>query len=76
MSQLAAQSHDDDTIIVEMIYCGKFVRFDMPFMQVRYLPIEEIVRRYFMKAFTAIDVPAADLGETRPSALSSSEITG
>ena len=75
LADLAAKSHNEDTILVEMVYCNKYVQFDMPFMQVKYLPIEEIVRRYFEHAFAAIDVPIADLGETHPSVVSSSVVT-
>ncbi len=75
LADLAVRSHNEDTILVEMVYCKKYVQFDIPFMQAKYLPVEDIVRRYFEKAFAAIDVPLADLGETHPSVVSSSVVT-
>ncbi len=76
LQKLSAQSHDRDTLIVEFVYHGRYCQFDVPVMEAKYLPPDEIVRRYFAKGFAAVQMPCAEgNGETHASALSSSSET-
>lgn len=76
LQKLAAQSHDQDTLIVEFVYHGRYCQFDIPASEVKYLPADEIVRRYFSKGFAAVQMPCAEsIGETHAPALSSSSQT-
>jgi hypothetical protein len=74
LHRLAAQSFNTDKIIIEMLYCDRVVTFDIPFMEAKYVAPSELFRRYFVKAFAAINVPieGEEIGETHASALSSS----
>jgi hypothetical protein len=76
LTQLASRSHDEDTLIVEFVYHGRYCQFDVPAQEMKYLPMDEIIGRYFAKGFAAVQMPCAEeIGETHASALSSSSET-
>jgi phosphoribosylaminoimidazole-succinocarboxamide synthase len=72
LAAVAAESMANDTVIIEVVYQQQWIKFDIPVMQLKYLPIEEITRRYLVGAFAAVKAPTAEVGETHAPALSSS----
>jgi hypothetical protein len=74
LATLAAQSENEDVVLVEMVYRSKWVTFDMGAMELKYLSLSEIAERYLKPAFDALSV-ARESGETHAQALSSSSET-
>ncbi len=72
LPQLAAQSADEDTLIVELVYHDRYVQFDISAMELKYLPMAEIIARHFSKAFAAVQVT---VGEEDPARLAAASET-
>jgi allophanate hydrolase subunit 1 len=72
LARLAAVSENEDVVIVEVVYHGRYCQFDMRAAELKYLTMPEIIDRYFSKAFAAVQVQVGELGETDALALSSS----
>lgn len=75
LATLAAQSHDQDVLLVELVYHQHVVQFDISAQELKYLPMSEIIDRYFSKAFADVHVVTAEHGETHAPALTSSSVT-
>ncbi len=60
LAELAARSEDADILLVEMVYQKKYVQFDISAMELKYLPMADIIDRYFKKAFADVQVTTAD----------------
>jgi hypothetical protein len=75
LARLAAVSENEDVVIVEVVYHGRYCQFDMRAAELKYLPMRDIIERYFTKAFAAVQVQVGELGETDAVALSSSSET-
>lgn len=73
LQALSAQSERDETLIVELVYRGRYCQFDVSAMEMKYLPLEEVVRRHFAKGFAAVQVPVGEGQETTPALSSASE---
>ncbi len=73
--QLSARSDEEDVVLVEMVYRGKWVTFDMGAMELKYLSLGDIAERYLQPALAALAVAREGSGETHAPALSSSSET-
>ena len=71
LAALNAQSERDDVALVEIVYKGRFARFDISTMQAQYLTPQQLVERCFVEAFKAVQLPTL-LAES--SAFSSSSL--
>lgn len=72
LSRLAATSAHEDTLLVELVYHDKFVQFDISAMELKYLPLAEVIHRYFEQAFADVQVT---IGEPEPARLAASSET-
>ena len=54
MVAVNAQCERDECALVEIVYRGKFVRFDISTMQARCLTPEQLVERCFREAFEMV----------------------
>lgn len=72
LAHLAAQSDAEDVVFVELVYRGKWVRFDLSAMQAQYLTAEALVARYLSPALAAVSLPR-DAAGSSASETSSSE---
>ena len=53
---LSAQSERDDVVLIEMLYRDHWVRLDVSAMEAQYLSAEELVKRYLVPAFEAMQL--------------------
>lgn len=58
VGRLAAQSQQNDCLIVECVYHGQLVRFTIDTMQLQHVAFEELWRRYGDPAWTKLGIPA------------------
>jgi len=56
---LAAQADRDDVALIEMVYRGRWVRFDISTMQLSFLTLEQLVDRCFRQPAEVIGLPLA-----------------
>ena len=54
LSRLAAQSERDDTVLIEVLYRNRWVRFDVSVMEIQYLSDADLIKRYLMPALEAV----------------------
>lgn len=72
LQRLAAQSQHEDTLMVELVYHDRYVQFDISAAELKYLPMTEIIDRYFSKAFADVQVT---IGEADPARLAAAAET-
>lgn len=60
LAALSAKSSDEDVLLVELVYRNKYATFDVSTLELQHLPLDAIIRRYFVGAFAAIDVPTSE----------------
>ena len=60
LATLAAISTDQDAVIIEVVYRNRVVQFDIHAMELKHLPMTEIIDRYFRQAFADVQVTTAE----------------
>ena len=66
LAALNAQSERDDAALVEIVYKGRWVRFDISTMQASFLTLDQLVDRCFRQPFAVLQLP---LGQSSASTL-------
>lgn len=56
---LSAQSERDDVAIIEIVYRGRWCKFDISAMQASFLTLEQLVDRCFRQPFEVVQLPLA-----------------
>ena len=56
LKALAAQSERDDTVLFEVLYRNRWVRFDVSVMEVQYLSETDLMKRYLIPALAAVQL--------------------
>ena len=59
LAAIAAQSAQQDVAFVEIVYGGRFVKFDISRMQASFLTLEQLVDRCFREPFDVLGLPLA-----------------
>lgn len=54
LARLSAQSVRDDVALFEIVYQGRFVKFDVSTMQAEYLTPQQLLEQCFSPAFDAV----------------------
>lgn len=62
MARLSGQSREEDTLIVELVYRGQFVQFDISTTELAHLDRAALYARYFERAFADVQAPAYQAG--------------
>ncbi len=57
LRRLAALSQDQDVLLVELVWGGKWVRFDIASLELQHLSVDELWRRYLAPALVAVEAP-------------------
>lgn len=57
--ELSKQSARDDVALVEIVYRGRWVKFDISSMQASFLTLEQLVDRCFRQPFEVLALPLA-----------------
>ena len=74
LAAIAAQSTQQDVAFVEIVYGGRFVKFDISTMQASFLTLEQLVDRCFREPFQILGLPLAPTqGQSSLSTLVSKE---
>lgn len=66
LAALATQSEVQDVALVEIVYRGRWVRFDISTMQASFLTLDQLVDRCFRQPFAVLQLP---LGQSSSSTL-------
>ena len=66
LAALGTQSEVQDVAFVEIVYKGRWVRFDISRMQASFLTLEQLVDRCFREPFAVLQLP---LGQSSSSTL-------
>lgn len=72
LRRLRAQSEREDTLLVEVVYRDRYVTFDLPSMEARYLSVEALITRYLWPALQGLELTRATDADSSSSFMSSS----
>lgn len=70
---LSAQSSRDDVVLVEMLYRGQWIRFDISHLEAVHVDAATLFARYFGKALTAVGIDRAPAADSSASSTSVSQ---
>ncbi len=59
LAAVAQQASRQDVALVEIVYNGRFVKFDISTMQASFLTLEQLVDRCFREPFDVLGLPLA-----------------